>query len=167
MVEISHCKCAGHVARTGTRTRVSVAGRDRIMVQGGDMQKTTDGWPSVALADAPVEIIDGDRGKNYPKQHEFLGSGLCLFLNAGNVTGDGFNFSSCSFISSDRDQRLGKGKVTLHDVVLTTRGTIGNTAHLSETVPYEHVRINSGMVILRASNVELHPRFLYLVTRSP
>ena len=28
-------------------------------------------WRTVALAEAPVEIIDGDRGKNYPKQYEF------------------------------------------------------------------------------------------------
>ena len=146
---------------------MSVTERDRTMMQDGALQKTSDAWPSVALADAPLEIIDGDRGKNYPKQHEFLRSGHCLFLNAGNVTVDGFNLSSCSFISSGRDQRLGKGKLTLHDIILTTRGTIGNTAHLSESVPYQHVRINSGMVVLRPSKMELDPRFLYLVTRSP
>ena len=33
-----------------------------------------------------AEIIDGDRGKNYPHQHEFLDEGYCLFLNTGNVT---------------------------------------------------------------------------------
>ena len=27
-----------------------------------------------------AEIIDGDRGKNYPHQHEFLDEGYCLFL---------------------------------------------------------------------------------------
>ena len=144
-----------------------VTERNRIAVQGSAMRKEAEEWPTVSLADAPVEIIDGDRGKNYPKQREFLTSGHCLFLNAGNVTRDGFNFSSRSFVSSERDQRLGKGKVALHDVVLTTRGTIGNSAYLSETVPYKHVRINSGMVILRPSKVGLHPRFLYLLTRSP
>ena len=146
---------------------MSVNERVRTMVADGAMKNTADVWPSVALADAPLEIIDGDRGKNYPKQHEFLGNGHCLFLNAGNVTIDGFNVSSCSFISSDRDQRLGKGKITLHDTVLTTRGTIGNSAYFNETVPFQHIRIDSGMVILRPSMVELDPRFLYLVTRSP
>ena len=131
-----------------------------------DKQTMVGEWKSVALADAPVEIIDGDRGKNYPKQHDFLEAGFCLFLNAGNVTADGFNFSTCAFVSSDRDQRLGKGKLTRHDVVLTTRGTVGNTAHFSETVAHEHIRINSGMVILRASEVGLHHHFLYFVTGS-
>ncbi len=123
-------------------------------------------WHTVALAEAPVEIIDGDRGKNYPKQQEFLESGHCLFLNAGNVTTDGFNFSSCVFISSDRDRRLRKGKLARHDVVLTTRGTIGKCAYFDESVPYEQIRINSGMVILRALKPALHSRYLYLVIRS-
>ena len=39
-----------------------------------------------------AEIIDGDRGKNYPQQHEFLEEGYCLFLNTGNVTATGFSF---------------------------------------------------------------------------
>ena len=30
-----------------------------------------------------AEIIDGDRGKNYPQQHEFSDEGYCLFLNPG------------------------------------------------------------------------------------
>ena len=39
-----------------------------------------------------AEIIDGDRGKNYPKQDEFYPQGYCLFLNTGNVTKEGFIF---------------------------------------------------------------------------
>ena len=31
------------------------------------------------------DIIDGDRGKNYPKSEEILDDGYCLFLNAKNV----------------------------------------------------------------------------------
>ena len=123
-------------------------------------------WREVTLAEAPIAIIDGDRGNNYPKQHEFLESGHCLFLNAGNVTSDGFNFSSCAFVSSDRDERLRKGKLNRHDVVLTTRGTVGNSAYFDATIPYEHVRINSGMVILRALQPALHPRYLYILTQS-
>ena len=48
---------------------------------------------AVEFAEAPFEIIDGDRGKNYPKQGEFLDSGHCLFLSATNVTKTGFDFA--------------------------------------------------------------------------
>lgn len=95
------------------------------------------------------EIIDGDRGKNYPKIDEFSEEGYCLFLNAKNVTSDGFNFENCMFVSKEKDETLRKGKLLKGDVVLTTRGTIGNIAFYTEEVPFEHMRINSGMVILR------------------
>ena len=37
------------------------------------------------------EIIDGDRGKNYPNADDFTDDGFCLFLNAKNVTALGFD----------------------------------------------------------------------------
>ncbi len=123
-------------------------------------------WEEVAIADAPLEIIDGDRGTNYPKQDDFASVGHCLFLNAGNVTNTGFNFSNCSFISQDKDAALRKGKAKRDDVVMTTRGTVGNVALYDASVPYEHVRINSGMVLLRTDTSKLSPRFLYQFVRS-
>ena len=98
------------------------------------------------------EIIDGDRGKNYPKQEDFFEEEYCLFLNAKNVTKNGFDFSNCMFITKEKDCMLRKGKLNRGDVVLTTRGTIGNLAFYTKDIPYENVRINSGMVILRMNH---------------
>ena len=95
------------------------------------------------------EIIDGDRGKNYPTADEFTEDGYCLFLNAKNVTSSGFNFDTCMFISKEKDESLRKGKLSRGDVILTTRGTLGNLAFYTDDIPFEHMRINSGMVILR------------------
>jgi type I restriction enzyme S subunit len=119
------------------------------------------------LFSAAVEIIDGDRGKEYPKHSDFSDSGYCLFLNTGNVRPDGFDFSNCQFISEEKDQRLRKGKLARHDLVMTTRGTIGNVAYYDDNAPYENLRINSGMVIFRADASRLHPKFLYHFLRSP
>lgn len=94
-------------------------------------------------------IIDGDRGKNYPKQEDFSDCGFCLFLNAKNVTAQGFSFENCIYITEEKDALLHNGKLCRGDVVLTTRGTIGNLAFYDASVPYGNVRINSGMVILR------------------
>ena len=124
-------------------------------------------WKTHTFDSAPLEIIDGDRGKEYPKQDEFFDDGYCLFLDAGNVTGDGFDFSQCHFISEQKDQALRKGRLKREDVILTTRGTIGNIGLFGENVPYENLRINSGMVILRANPTELLPAFLYQYLRSP
>jgi type I restriction enzyme S subunit len=96
-----------------------------------------------------VEIIDGDRGVNYPQNHEFMSDGYCLFLNTKNVPSDSFSFDERMFISKDKDLKLRKGKLKRGDFVLTTRGTVGNFAFYSEKVPFDNIRINSGMVILR------------------
>lgn len=95
------------------------------------------------------EIIDGDRGKNYPKAEEFFKEEYCLFLNAKNITSNGFSFENCMYITEEKDKKLKNGKLKRGDVVLTTRGTIGNLAFYTEEIPFENVRINSGMVILR------------------
>lgn len=104
---------------------------------------------TVSPMTAICQIIDGDRGKNYPKQEEFSDSGFCLFLNAKNVTAQGFSFENCTYITEEKDALLRNGKLCRGDVVLTTRGTIGNLAFYDTSVPYENIRINSGMVILR------------------
>ena len=125
-------------------------------------------WATITdFETAPFEIIDGDRGKNYPKQNEFFDSGYCLFLSATNVTRNGFEFSKCQFITEQKDEMLRKGKLQREDVVLTTRGTIGNVAHFNASVTFEHLRINSGMVILRCNGEKILPTYLYHFLRSP
>lgn len=48
-------------------------------------------WKEVDIEQTSIEIIDGDRGKNYPKNNELTNSGYCLFLSAANVTKMDFN----------------------------------------------------------------------------
>ena len=113
-----------------------------------------------------AEIIDGDRGKNYPKQDEFYPQGYCLFLNTGNVTKEGLIFEENQFIMKEKDEALRNGKLKRGDIVYTTRGTVGNAGYYNSNVPYENVRINSGMVILRANGEIVDARFLYQILKS-
>jgi restriction endonuclease S subunit len=124
-----------------------------------------DEWKDCKLVEAPLEILDGDRGKNYPSQNEFMASGHCLFLSTKNVRIDGFDFSECQFISKERDELLRKGKLERDDLVLTTRGTVGNLGFYDSSVNYVNVRINSGMVIIRPKKNELFPTFNYYLFR--
>lgn len=122
-------------------------------------------WKEYKLGNAPLAIIDGDRGKNYPSQEEFTSIGDCLFLSTRNVRLTGFDFSDCQFISKKRDGLLRKGKLERNDLVLTTRGTVGNIGFYSPSIQYDNVRINSGMVIIRPNVNELLPSFNYYVFR--
>ena len=122
-------------------------------------------WKEVDIEQTSIEIIDGDRGKNYPKNNELTNSGYCLFLSAANVTKNGLRFSNNSFITKEKDALLRKGKLMPQDIVLTTRGTVGNVGFYSDDVPYPNMRINSGMVIIRPGE-DFDTMFLYQYLRS-
>ncbi|WP_264550277.1 N-6 DNA methylase [Flavobacterium sp. N2820] len=123
-------------------------------------------WEIVEFGNAPFEIIDGDRGINYPNGDDFQSEGYCLFLNTKNVRDNGFRFNELMFITKEKDEKLRKGKLQREDVLLTTRGTIGNTAYYNEDVPYENIRINSGMLIFRPNNEEIMSEYLYYFFQS-
>ena len=126
-----------------------------------------EGWVEKLLGDKSLlQIIDGDRGANYPKYSDFHNEGHCLFLNTKNVRPDGFDFASTMFITAEKDEQLRKGKLQRDDVVITTRGTIGNIGLYSDDVPYDHIRINSGMLIFRTSKPALLPSYLFELLRS-
>ncbi|MDB2583348.1 N-6 DNA methylase [Alphaproteobacteria bacterium] len=118
-------------------------------------------WEMISFDNAPIEIIDGDRGKNYPSGTDFSDEGHCLFLNTKNVRPDGFDFSEKMFITQQKDEQLRKGKLKKYDVLLTTRGTVGNTAYFGDEVEYEHLRINSGMLIFRCVSESVDSEYLF------
>ena len=113
-----------------------------------------------------VDFIDGDRGKNYPTFDEFTDTGYCLFLNASNVTSTGFNFDTCMFVTEEKDKLMNKGHLSPYDIVLTSRGTLGNVALYDKHIKYENIRINSGMPIIRPKTEQLSPYFIYALLKS-
>ena len=122
-------------------------------------------WEFDTFENLGIQIIDGDRGNNYPKQNEFMQEGYCLFLSAKNVTKRGFEFIEKQFISEEKDSLLRKGKLSKGDLVLTTRGTVGNVAFFNDSIKYDNIRINSGMVLLRVSD-NVDNLFLYKIMTS-
>jgi type I restriction enzyme, S subunit len=126
------------------------------------------GWVEKKLGDPELlKIIDGDRGKNYPNQSDFQMEGHCLFLNTKNVRPDGFNFDIMMFIDKIKDDELRKGKLERRDVILTTRGTIGNIAIYDDSVEFEHIRINSGMLIFRPNERIITSEYLFKILSAP
>jgi len=117
-------------------------------------------WPMVKLGATSINIIDGDRGENYPKKEDFTPQGHCLFLNTSNVRKGYFNFDELQFVNREKDVKLRKGKLSRNDIVLTSRGTIGNIALYDKSVQFENIRINSGMLILRVDIEIFDARFL-------
>ncbi len=122
-------------------------------------------YEEIELGKLDISVIDGDRGKNYPHKNELFADGYCLFLSAGNVTKNGFEFGNNVYISKEKDDILRNGKLIRNDIVITTRGTVGNVGLYDESIKYDHVRINSGMLIIRCGE-GIDSQFLYHVLRS-
>lgn len=115
-----------------------------------------------------ANLVDGDRGSNYPQKSEFFENEYCLFLSTKNVTKNGFMFIKNQFITKEKDEVLRRGKLNRNDLIITTRGTIGNIAIYDESVEYDNVRINSGMAIIRIMDLDkIYNRFLYKYLFSP
>ncbi len=121
---------------------------------------------SKKLSDIAV-TVDGDRGKNYPKKAELTQTGDCLFLTAANVKPYGWSFEDNTFISKEKDGILHGGRLQKNDVVITTRGTLGNVAIYDESVPFDTARINSCMLIIRVTDELVSPYYLAQYLMSP
>ena len=124
-------------------------------------------WKLIGIGETDIEIIDGDRGKNYPKSNELLESGYCPFFNNKNLIGDKINLNEVNYITKDKDEKLRKGKAFIDDIILTTRGSVGNVGFMHKGLGIEFARINSGMVIFRNKSKMFETQFLYYLLKSP
>ena len=126
----------------------------------------TDAWEQRKLEDL-VDVLDGDRGKNYPKEFDFDVQGHTLFLNAANVTNEGFSFKNNQYITEEKSNSMGNGRLVEDDVIITSRGSLGHIAWYNQVIQcvMPHVRINSGMLILR-KRVDISMSYLQQFLRS-
>lgn len=124
-------------------------------------------YNSIKIKDTNIELIDGDRGKNYPKKNEMMDNGHTLFLNNKNIAKNFLDDSFGNFITENKSNSLRKGKLCRNDIVLSTRGSVGNVGFYHSDIQINHIRINSGMVVLRNNDKKFLDEYLYIFLRSP
>ncbi|KZR59972.1 restriction endonuclease subunit S [Pseudobacillus badius] len=112
-------------------------------------------WVWVKLGTV-TKFINGDRGKNYPSQKEFIESGI-PFVNAGHIQNGNINMSKMNYISNEKYNSLGSGKIVKNDILYCLRGTLGKTAIVREI---EKGAIASSLVILRP-HIHIINSYLY------
>lgn len=103
-------------------------------------------------------IIDGDRGSGYPTAEDFVPEGI-PFLSSKAIKNGRLDLDDSPLISQDKYQALGKGKLRSGDIVMTVRGTIGNSA-LFTGDSYGSGFINAQMMILRPDCGRVTPAYL-------
>jgi type I restriction enzyme, S subunit len=119
------------------------------------------GWSKVKLGQV-AEFINGDRGKNYPSEGDFVDQGI-PFINAGHLTDGKVVFSNMNYISESRFHLLGSGKTRMNDILYCLRGSLGKTAIIRHK---DDAAIASSLVIIRPSN-ECSVDYLYHFLTSP
>lgn len=129
---------------------------------------TPNGWKIANFNSLETKIIDGDRGRNYPKKDDYLTEGYCLFLGANNVFNSGLNLNDKVFLTQEKHEQLGKGVVEYNDLLLIMRGngTGRVCGYKSTKSPYIPARINSGLIIIRLNKDLINIDFTLQLMRS-
>lgn len=113
-----------------------------------------DGWNYTELASL-CKFENGDRGKNYPSRDAFVESGIPV-INAGNLDGRKIVEAGLNYITRERYDILGSGKVRQGDLLFCLRGSLGKCAIVSNL---SEGAIASSLVIVRPSE-SLNPNYL-------
>lgn len=121
-----------------------------------------EGWEIKKLGEVAI-FINGDRGKNYPSQRDFMDEGV-PFINAGHIVGGDIDFTSMNYISEEKYNKLGSGKVLNGDMLFCLRGSLGKRAIVKDIYCGA---IASSLVIIRCNEVLLNKYlFHYLGSHS-
>jgi type I restriction enzyme S subunit len=129
-----------------------------------DKHTNTITWKASKVKELPIELIDGDRSSKYPKREEFVLEGF-PFFNTTNIQDNRLNLSELNFVTPEKFSQITKGRLQKHDLVMTTRGSVGKIAYFDCVYPTG--LINAQMLILRSKEFKsINPKFLFYVFTS-
>ena len=109
-------------------------------------------WEQVAFGKLGLDVSDGNYSAKYPKQTDFLQSGV-PFLRANNLRFGTVSDDDMRFISERQHRELTKGHLKKGDILLSTRGQLGTIAlvpnrHIGSNLNAQLVRINTGDILI-------------------
>ncbi|MBN2700425.1 MAG: restriction endonuclease subunit S, partial [Methylothermaceae bacterium] len=100
---------------------------------------------------------NGDRGSNYPSPGSFVLDGI-PFVNAGHIKDGRIYLDKMDYITEDKYERLGGGKVKTGDILFCLRGTLGKYGVVESN--FGRAAIASSLVIVRTKHNIIHREFL-------
>ena len=101
------------------------------------------GWMWCRLSQI-VQVINGDRGKNYPSKEKLSKTGI-PFVSASNISNGLVNSEDLLCMTEAQYNLLGNGKLQFDDIVFCIRGSLGKTGFFR----FEKGAIASSLVIVR------------------
>lgn len=103
-------------------------------------------WVWVRLGEV-VDVLNGDRGKNYPAKSTLSKEGI-PFISAANLCDNIVVEDDLLCMSEEQYSKLSAGKLMLNDIVLCIRGSLGKHGKF----PFKKGAIASSLVILRSKD---------------
>jgi type I restriction enzyme S subunit len=114
-------------------------------------------WVEKKLGELNIYISDGNYGELYPTSKEFEKEGV-PFIRANNIKDLRIINEDMKYISEEKHQILTSGHLKCGDVLVTTRGEIGEIAYVDKR--FENANINAQICLLRTNNKTVYNRFL-------
>ena len=100
----------------------------------------------IKIKDLDVQISDGNYSSKYPNSSEFISSGI-PFIRCNNFFNNTITDKDMYYISKEKHSELLKGHLKTNDVLISTRGNIGQVVIVPEK--YNDANINAQIVLLR------------------
>jgi type I restriction enzyme S subunit len=126
----------------------------------GDPVKNEKGWETGNI-EKYFTLINGDRSANYPTNEDFVERGI-PFYGTNDMSGIYLSDKVSRFITPQKFNSLSRGKLINGDIVITLRGSLGNTCLFKSDV-FETGFINAQMMILRSNQdiIGLFTKYLF------
>ena len=122
----------------------------------------SDEWSVIKLSRL-VRLIDGDRSSEYPSDQDFVEEGI-PFISSKQINDRLLTLDDAKFITHEKFAKLGRGKLRDGDVIVTVRGTLGNTAIFRKELAKSGF-INAQIMIMRPEK-RIDSSLLHLFTQS-
>ena len=119
-------------------------------------------YEEVEIGNSGLKIADGNYSAKYPNSSEFIADGI-PFIRANNFKNKTIVDDALYFISPEKHSELKKGHLLPNDVLITTRGNIGEVALVPER--HNDSNINAQIVMLRC-NKSWEPKYLLFALTS-
>ncbi len=116
-----------------------------------------------SIKELDIYISDGNYSSKYPRSEEFVDEGI-PFIRGNNMIDGEIVDEDMYHITEEKHSILLKGHVQTGDVLITTRGNIGQVAIIPER--HDDSNINAQIVLLRVNKDELYNRYLLWALQS-
>ena len=114
------------------------------------------------IKDLDIYISDGNYSSKYPKSNEFIDNGV-PFIRCNNFENNSITKKDMYYISKQKHSELLKGHLKTNDILISTRGNIGQIVCVPEE--YNDANINAQIVLLRPGKT-INNRYLMWLLKS-